>query len=388
MRVGMGKLHEREPLRRLGLIPRLGITLLVVMVMPQIASQIALAAGPWLKSVDPDNAFAWLSVHHLSQIAMTLALMVVWGGWSLKQWGFNLNDAKVSLQWFGWFALFFTLGTLVFGILPMVLAHNVKPQFPLGPFPLNARNVTGSLGFYYLLSGSGEEPLFRGFVLSILLVSWKGELRVGRIVMPAAGLWVTLLFMLAHINYTISPFRITQFVWQQQLFALGGGLYYAVAMYRTGSLLCPILAHGFSNGIVWSLIYLVLALAPAQPASPDILGRAGVEPNPPVAGQEATVLYRAAGGPLDGARQVSLHYGINGWNQPTNIPMVRTEDQQWLLKLRVPPGTLELDFAFTDGVRWDNNGGQDWRLPVRLFSTRKQGQLVVPEGSPAPPQPR
>ena len=385
---GMGELHERGPLRQLGLIPRLGITLVVVMVMPQIAAQIAQAAGPWLKSVDPDNAFAWLSVHHLSQIAMTLALMLLWGGWSLKQWGFNLNEANVSLRWLGWFALFFTLGTLVFAILPMILTHSAHPLFPLGPFPLNARNVSGSLGFYYLLSGSGEEPLFRGFVLSMLLVAWRGELRVGRIVLPTAALWVTLLFMLAHINYTISPFRITQFVWQQQLMALAVGLFYALAMYRTGSLLCPILAHGFSNGIVWSLIYLAMAFAPVQPTSPEILGRAGVEPNPPVAGQEATVLYRAAGGPLEAVRQLSLHYGINGWNQPADQPMVAAGEQQWLLKFRVPPGTLELDFAFTDGTRWDNSGGQDWRLPVRLFSASKQGELIVQEGSQVLSRPR
>jgi len=37
-----------------------------------------------------------------------------------SEWGFNFKEVKISLRWLGWFVLFFTLGTLAFGILPMV----------------------------------------------------------------------------------------------------------------------------------------------------------------------------------------------------------------------------------------------------------------------------
>ena len=360
-------LNERGFLKSLHPALRLLAALVIVLVMPQLAGKIGalLAPPPRIHSIDPDNAYAWLSVHHLIQIVLTLGLMAAWARGSLAQWGFNLRELKTSLRWLGWFVLFFTVGTLVFGILPRVLAHDVQAKFPFGPFPLNTRNVAGSLGFYYLLSGSGEEPLFRGFIMSMLLVGWKKEWRLGKIVMPAAGILATLLFMLAHVGYELSPFRITQFTWQQQLFCLGLGLFYAAAIYRTGSLVCPILAHGFSNGIVWSLIYGAMVLTPVRPISPQVLGRVAVEPNPPVAGQELTIRYEAKGGALNGSTQLTLQYGVNGWAGATGQPMTNSGAEHWQTKLVLPPRIGELDFAFTDGTRWDNNSGRDWRLPAK-----------------------
>jgi hypothetical protein len=220
-------LSERGFLKSLQPVSRLLAALVIVLVMPQLAGKLGAVLAPpsRIHSIDPDNAFAWLSVHHLIQLVLTLVLMVAWVRGSLAQWGFNLRELKASLRWFGWFALFFTVGTLIFGILPRVLAHDVQAKFPSGPFPLNTWNVAGSLGFYYLLSGSGEEPLFRGFIMSMLLVGWKREWQLGKIVMPVAGILATLLFMLAHVGYELSPFRITQFTWQQQLFCLGLGLF-------------------------------------------------------------------------------------------------------------------------------------------------------------------
>ena len=360
-------LNVRGFLKSFHPVSRLLAGLVIVLVMPQLAGKIGaqLAPMPRIHSIDPDNAFAWLSVHHLVQIVLTLGLMVAWARGSLAQWGFNLRELKTSLRWLGWFALFFTVGTLVFGILPRVLAHNVQAKFPSGPFPLNTRNVAGSLGFYFLLSGSGEEPLFRGFIMSMLLVGWKKEWNLGKIVMPAAGILATLLFMLAHVGYELSPFRITQFTWQQQLFCLGLGLFYAAAIYRTGSLLCPILAHGFSNGIVWSLIYGAMVLTPVRPITPQALGRVALEPNPPVAGQELTIRYEATGGALNSSTQLTLQYGVNGWAGAAGQPMTNSGAEHWQTKLLLPPGIRELDFAFTDGTRWDNNSGHDWRLPAK-----------------------
>jgi len=167
------------------------VVLLLTLLLPGLAGKAAWSVGPWLSSFDPENAFAWISVHHLAQIVVTIGLMWLWSGSSLRQWGFNLNEARTSLKWFGWFALCFTLGTLVFGIVPMLLYHH----FPDVGFTLNPRNVACALGFQYLLSGSGEEPFFRGFVMTVLLVCWAREFQVGKLVVPAAGLWVTLLFM-------------------------------------------------------------------------------------------------------------------------------------------------------------------------------------------------
>jgi len=363
---GFPLLQERFFLRHLGKGSRLLAVFLAVLGVPQLAGRLASCLSPFFSSIDPENTFAWISTHHVNQFLLTLGVMWLWSSASLKSWGFNLNAAKVSLQWFGWFAFYCTLGTLLFQIAPMVLFHHL----PQPDFPLNVRNVTGYLGFQYLLSGTGEEPLFRGLVMVILLKSWTGELKLGKIVMPVAGLWATLLFMLAHVNYTLSPLKITHFSWQQQLFCLAFGLFDAAAFYRTRSLLCPVLAHGFSNGIIWTLIYLAIALNPIQSANGSTFGEVKFDSNPPLQGEMLVVTYRASQGPLADAKQVSLHWGINMWQDARTTPMAAADSGAWQLTLKVPSNAEQLDFAFTDGSRWDNNRTRDWHVLTRKPPTQ------------------
>ena len=64
--------------------------------------------------------------------------------------------------------------------------------------------------------------------------------------------------MYGHIGFTVFPFEITYISWPQQVWALGLGLYYAVVFQKTKSLLCPVLSHGYSNGIIFTLQYLMV----------------------------------------------------------------------------------------------------------------------------------
>ncbi len=339
---------------------RLLAALVLMLLMPQVAAAIAMWLSPPLAWMDPQNIFLWLSIHHIAQLILVPVIMLLWSTDSLSRWGFNLNNAAVSLRWFGWFALFCFLGTLVFGILPMVFTH----RLPEPGFDLNARNVTGRLGFYYLISGSGEEPLFRGLILGILLKSWTGEMKVGKVVMPVAGLWTTLFFMLAHVNYAFSPFRITWFSWQQQVFCLAYGLFYAAAFYRTGSLLCPILAHGVSNGIPYTLIYITLALTNPPDAPIGSAGVVTLVPNPPIAGQSVTVTYVAGNRVLENAPKVKLRHGVDGWRHTTGTAMTSAGTNRWTVTVALPAESRRFDFVFTDGKRWDNNGRRNWHVSV------------------------
>jgi len=88
----------------------------------------------------------------------------------------------------------------------------------------------------------------------------KGMHRIGNWEIPSSGLVATLLFMLAHIGFTFSPFEITHFSLFQQLGAFGLGLFYAMVFHRTGSLLGPIILHGYSNGILFVVRYSVVFL--------------------------------------------------------------------------------------------------------------------------------
>lgn len=84
-------------------------------------------------------------------------------------------------------------------------------------------------------------------------------------------------------------------------------------------------------------------------------------PSPLRAGQKALVVYR---GFLSSSGQLTLHWGINGWQSIRNTPMQRASDGSWQVQLDLASSIWELDFVVTDGWQWDNNGWQDWRLPV------------------------
>jgi hypothetical protein len=94
-----------------------------------------------------------------------------------------------------------------------------------------------------------------------------------------------------------------------------------------------------------------------------------VVPNPPVAEQQARVWYVETGGPLAGAAQIVLHWGINGgasaggaWLNVTDTLMAESATAGiWYADIAIPAGATSLNFVTNNGADvWDNNGSQDW----------------------------
>ncbi|GAB4323237.1 MAG: hypothetical protein Kow0059_18520 [Candidatus Sumerlaeia bacterium] len=106
--------------------------------------------------------------------------------------------------------------------------------------------------------------------------------------------------------------------------------------------------------------------APATGVEPG--SRAMWEPVPLVEGRQATIHYDPAGGPLDGASQINIHIGFNGWqNIPSPDPPMILDPgtQRWRYELTIPSGTTLVNFVFNNGADlWDNNSGRDWNVPV------------------------
>ncbi len=96
--------------------------------------------------------------------------------------------------------------------------------------------------------------------------------------------------------------------------------------------------------------------------------RVTVDPEPPVAGQNVTIAYDAAGGPLAGASSVFLHYGFNAWNPVIGTDPAMSDpdgDGVWEVTVPVIPTATTLDMVFNNGAgTWDNNNGQDWSFAV------------------------
>jgi len=91
-----------------------------------------------------------------------------------------------------------------------------------------------------------------------------------------------------------------------------------------------------------------------------------LSPEVPEAGQPVSVTYDPAGRPLQGVGSVFMHYGFNGWTGVSDIAMTGPDSEGlFSVTVSVPSTATEFDFVFNDGgSTWDNNGGQDWIIPV------------------------
>src|SRR5436190_15874770 len=206
-------------MRSFGRGPDIFLVVAVTALIPWLSAVAANQLMPLENSIDPDGVFAYVCVHHLVQLLLTLCLMKAFVGSTLSSWGFNLRAWRSSLRITGWFCLIYLGPVFVANVLPYLMSGD-SPQFD---YSLTARNLGGHLGFQFLLSGSCEEPLFRGFVVTFLAQSWTGRLRVGRATLSSATLWATFFFMAGHAQISLDPFSFSVSI-PQQIWALGLGL--------------------------------------------------------------------------------------------------------------------------------------------------------------------
>lgn len=243
-------------MKNLGNAGNILIALAAALSIPRMAGGlttfVAVRFGHSLDKIDPNGAYVWNSIHHLSQLLFTIVLMLLLNR-SLRVWGFNLDHRKRSLFLFWRFFLYFTGFILV---LHALLFFFVPP--PSFQHPLTVRNIIGELGFKLILSGTAEEPLFRGLVMVLLYQSMSGVFRLGRIEMPHAGVVAAVIFAAAHIGFSFWPLAINWISVPQLLEAFGMGLLYAYIFHQTRSLLGPILVHNYFNfsltaaGMMWA----------------------------------------------------------------------------------------------------------------------------------------
>ncbi len=93
-----------------------------------------------------------------------------------------------------------------------------------------------------------------------------------------------------------------------------------------------------------------------------------LDPDPAQAGSPVEISYDPAGRVLDGASQVYLHYGFDGWDpviSPDPAMTWNATDSVWQITVSVQSSATQLDMVFNDGAStWDNNGGADWHFTV------------------------
>ena len=212
-------------------------------------------------AIDPDGAFAWISVHHIAQAVVFLILMLVISKVSAIRFGFGWGDRKEGLLYLRLFMLIYIGYVVVHRLIILVLTGSL----PVFWHPLTARNIIGQLGFQLLLTGPSEELIFRAFAITMLALLVNGvvfgnkDTGAGKAAftmlgaeLSVANLIAAVIFGLAHVRFTFAPFSAS-FDTGQVIVSVILGLFYGVCYERSKSMIYPMIMHSFSNVVVVSV---------------------------------------------------------------------------------------------------------------------------------------
>ena len=206
-----------------------------------------------------EYSLLWDIMHHSIQMLLALFVMLLcFRKKTLKDWGFNLNEKEWTLKTLKKF----TLGYIVFLFIGKLIYQLLLGWPPTINFQLAPDTIIGILIFRFTLVGLSEEILFRALAIGILMRSWKGYLKPNTLNIPIAGIIAAILFSLAHIGFSTWPFQITYFDPMQVSFAFIFGIFYAILLDKTGSLLGPVLAHNIIDGFGTIIDIILMIIAP------------------------------------------------------------------------------------------------------------------------------
>jgi len=200
---------------------------------------------------------AFLSVCFYSiQAAIAIVLGRYIMNHSIEELGFNLKNDKLMLRMLGWFVpiwlliviLFYVIGLNHFDGFDGLISH----YFVKDNLVMQKDLIIGCF-----LAGIGEEPLYRGFVVTALIPVITRCVGIGKVKIPLVALISGLLFMSAHVEYQIMPFKIIYADGIQLGTTFVLGTFWAIMFMRTKSLVGPILAHMSANTIQLMIGYYV-----------------------------------------------------------------------------------------------------------------------------------
>lgn len=204
-------------------------------------------------SFDPDRLFARLSVHHIVQMLIALAVIAVISKLIKADFGFQLGDSKKGLRYF----LIFTAVIAVIALLYHILVYAFG-QAMVYNFPLTQRNVLGTLGFQLFFSGTSEEILYRALPVTVLVYVFGKSIQIKWDITMEVVL-ASLLFTAAHIKWSLFPFS-ADFNLFQLFYAFAMGTVNGIVYQQSRSILYPMLMHSISNVLMVGTGYLFTVL--------------------------------------------------------------------------------------------------------------------------------
>ena len=197
-------------------------------------------------SIDSNNLFAQVSIHHIVQAILAIAAIFLLYKFKNIE-GFKLRP-KYDAKGIMYTVLFCVV--LVLYYLTVYVIGSITHTINTYDYELNHTNVIGTLGFQLFLSGPSEEILFRSLPITLLLYALKSDSRKDQMI---AVISTAILFGLAHIN--IFTFSVPVF---QVCYAFVLGIAYGFTFIRTKSVIYPMIMHSLSNVISVGGCYLYM----------------------------------------------------------------------------------------------------------------------------------
>lgn len=227
------------------------VIFVIAMAAPFAAGYLTNLFGPWIGLADPEGLFLWRAIHHIFQGLLGIVILKLYFRKPLREMGFSLDNKALSLRIFKWFVIVWTPIILLFFLCGALFVPGFG-GYITGLYPPRWEAVAATLGFDLLmLSAIGEEPIFRPFVGLGLQTRWGKTIRVGRVEVSYAAVLSGVIFMLAHVHFDLMPFRIIHVDPIKLLLNIVLGIFWAAVFERTRSLLCTLLAHTYSNLLIY-----------------------------------------------------------------------------------------------------------------------------------------
>ena len=232
-----------------------GIMILLLLVFQKMLGKVGRIVADLLtyERFDPDKAFAWVSVHHITEMLIALAVLVILSKLLGVDFGFSLGDRKKGTKYIVVYTAIFAGVTLISHIL--MLVYNTLPVYD---FPLSKYNILGTLGFQLLLSGPAEEILYRALPITMLVhvLGKSAEVKWG---ITLETIIASFLFAIAHVKWSLFPFAF-EANYFQLLYAFVLGAIQGKAYQDSHSIVYPIFMHSISNVLMVGTGYLFLLL--------------------------------------------------------------------------------------------------------------------------------
>jgi uncharacterized protein len=252
------ELPEDSPRLRLKLVPLL-VTVALAIAVPAAGGFMTVGVSRLLHLHVKVGAYLpWLYMQHAGQLIASLVAIAI-----LK---YRFVPADYGLHWprgrtYVWpailWGLFFGVLMTVVDYAPRIMAHAAATPH----ISQNPANFWGWMVFEGVYVGPTEEIPFRALLVTYLMATMPGKLRLGRFEMSWAGVIVAVMFALLHATNFAT--RAWAAALGQQIYAFALGVLYAYWLEKSRSVLASSIGHNVGDVFESILAFAWLGIWPS-----------------------------------------------------------------------------------------------------------------------------